>query len=89
MHNFQKGKHVTIMDNCIIGDNVVLGDNVYIDHNCIIRDNVTIGSNTTIGANCIIGEYLFDEAETDEFIAVLDGIAPKEYKKLFDLSIFD
>lgn len=60
MHNFQKGKHVTIMDNCIIGDNVVLGDNVYIDHNCIIRDNVTIGSNTTIGANCIIGEYLLD-----------------------------
>ncbi|MBM6921537.1 hypothetical protein H6A12_10250 [Phocea massiliensis] len=27
---------------------------------------------------------MFDEAETDEFIAVLDGIAPKEYKKLFE-----
>ena len=27
---------------------------------------------------------MFGEAETDEFIAVLDGIAPKEYKKLFE-----
>ena len=58
-HDFQTGHHVTIRENCLIGDYVSFGTLADIQGNCMIKHYVRAHSNVHIGQKSIISSFVW------------------------------